>query len=544
MPGIDDGFAVEEFSNGTNLIVGPNGAGKTTICRAYRAAMWPETETGDAITVEAELHDGTDRWIVRRESSRTRWQRDGNEVDPPALPSANAAHCFTLGFRDLLTDQHPTDAAVAHEIRRQMAGGFDVPRVLEQEFGLGPRHGLAEDAALRDRMREVERVKAEQSDLADREERLRDLEDELRQAQAAAARLESLRTAAVLRRTRDELEPIQRRLRELPEGVARMTGEEMRRVEDLDGEEARLLSELSRCREEIILAEEAAAGQRLPDGPLDDAVLNGWSARVGRLQQHATDLATARRMAGEARARRDEAARGLDPDRDADLEPVIDARTLREVESFLDRSTSAFADRKVLDAERRIRSGEAPETPSGDLEQGVRSLQAWQAAHARQQAKGPRRGFLILGVALVVAALGVWMAGTTSAALTLALAAAGGLTLLLTLLTGALDQAKADARASRREFERSGLDGPESWEPVPVEQRLRSLQREQADAAYRERELQRQEELVRADESLRQREQALAADRQALRQRIGIDAGQGGLDLARVARALAAYQDA
>ena len=79
MPGIDDGFAVEKFSNGTNLIVGPNGAGKTTICRAYRAAMWPETETGDAITVEAELHDGTDRWIVRRESSRTRWQRDGNE---------------------------------------------------------------------------------------------------------------------------------------------------------------------------------------------------------------------------------------------------------------------------------------------------------------------------------------------------------------------------------------------------------------------------------------------------------------------------------
>ena len=170
MPGIDDGFALEELSDGPNLIVGPNGAGKTTICRAYRAALWPGTEAGDAISVEAELHDGTDRWIVRRESSRTRWQRDGDEVDPPPLPSANAADCLTLGFRDLLTDLHPTDEAVAHEIRRQMAGGFDVPRVLEQEFGLGVRHGLAEDAALRDRIGKVGRIKAEQSDLADREE--------------------------------------------------------------------------------------------------------------------------------------------------------------------------------------------------------------------------------------------------------------------------------------------------------------------------------------------------------------------------------------
>ena len=542
MPGIDDGFDLGGLSDGTNLIVGPNGSGKTTLCRAYRAALWPGTESDEAIAVEAELQDDSGRWIVRRESSRTRWQRDGEEAEPPVLPSANAAHCFTLGFRDLIADRHPTDETVAHEIRRQMAGGFDVSRVLEQEFALKQRHGLAEDAALRDRMREVGRIKAEQSDLADREERLRDLEDELKQAQAAAARLESLETAATLRRTRDELESIRRRLEEFPEVVARMAGDEMRRVEELDVEETSLLSELSRCRAEIEQAENTAAQQRLPYGPLDEVVLNGWAARVRQLQQHATDLATARRLADEARARRDEAARGLDPDRDAGFEPVIDGKTLRAIESFLDRATAARSDRKRLDAVRRVLAGKAAETPDRDLDQGVRSLQAWQAAHARQQAMGPRRGFLILGVALVVAAAVTWWLGEASAAV--ALAVAGALTLLLMLLASTSGKGKADADASRREFESLGLDAPESWAPDSVQQRLRLLQRQQADAAFRDRELQRLEELEPVDAELRQREEALAADRQRLRQQVGIDAGQGDLDLARVARALSAYQDA
>ena len=214
MPGIDDGFTVDCFSDGVTLIVGPNATGKSTMCRAYGAALWPTTENDPTIEVQAELRDGSERWIVRRESSRTRWQHDGEESEPPPLPGANAAHCFTLGFRDLIADRDPTDETVAHEIRRQMAGGFDVPQVRAQEFGLGQRHGLVEDAALRERLREVGRIKAEQSDLAQREERLRDLEEELGQAQAAAARLESLKTAAALRRARELLESIRRRLGE------------------------------------------------------------------------------------------------------------------------------------------------------------------------------------------------------------------------------------------------------------------------------------------------------------------------------------------
>jgi len=540
MPGIDDGFVMDDLSGGPNLIVGPNGSGKTTLCRAYRAALWPATETVEGISVEAHLHDGADRWIVRREASRVSWQRDGEEADPPSLPSANAAHCFTLGFRDLISEQNPTDETVAQEVRRQMAGGFDVPQVLESEFLLKQRHGVAEEAALRDRTREVTRIKGEQSDLADREERLRELDAELSQAQAAAARRESLKTAAALRRARDELESVRRRLREIPDGVTRVAGDEQRRIEDLDGEALRLRAELAECRAEMDETEAVAARQDLPNGPVDETVLSGWVARVRRLEKCATELATARRSAEQARAKRDEAASGLDPDRSGMLAPVIDEGTLREVESFLDRATAIRSERKRLDAERNALAGKRPEASSRDLDQGVRCLQAWQAAGARQQALGPRRWFLALGVALVAAAPVLWWFGETSAAL--ALAAAGVVTLVVLLLTGALSRSEAETDARRREFEQLGFEPPASWESESVQERLNLLQQQRTEAAYRERELQRSEELEPADADLRRREQVLATDREALRKHIGIDPGLGDLDVARVARALWAYQ--
>ena len=74
-------------------------------------------------------------------------------------------------------------------------------------------------------------------------------------ARGAAARLETLRTAAELRRTRDELQSIRSRLETLPPGLARLSGNERSRIEELDADEARLREELSRCRAEIDEAE-------------------------------------------------------------------------------------------------------------------------------------------------------------------------------------------------------------------------------------------------------------------------------------------------
>jgi hypothetical protein len=263
---------------------------------------------------------------------------------------------------------------------------------------------------------------------------------------------------------------------------------------------------------------------------------------VRRLQECTTELITARRSADEARAKRAEAARGLDSDRRDELQPVIDAATLREVESLLDRATAIGSERKRLDADRNAVSNKAPETSSREFDQGVRCLQNWQAARAEQQGTKPRRWFLVLGVVLIAAVPVAWWFGETSAAV--ALAVAGTLTLLLTLLTGALGGNRGGVDASRREYERLGLVVPESWEPEAVEQRIRQLREQLADAAYRERELQRLEELETVDAELHQRERSLASDREQLRKRVGIDAGEGDLDLARVARALSAYQAA
>jgi energy-coupling factor transporter ATP-binding protein EcfA2 len=251
MPGIHEGFEVDRLHDGLTIVVGANGAGKSTLCRALAALLWPGLDRDDAISVDATFEDGPRAWHARREGTRTGWQCDGREHAAPSYPGEPASRCFLLRFGDLLLPGGATDEAVAREVRRQLAGGFDLHQVSRSEFELAARHGRVEESRLRERTREAQRIRTFQEELGRREDEQRSLERRLAEAQAAAEQLPELREAAALARARARLCAVQAELRGFPPGLDRLHGDERERFRELELERERLSSEIAACRAEI-----------------------------------------------------------------------------------------------------------------------------------------------------------------------------------------------------------------------------------------------------------------------------------------------------
>lgn len=542
MPGIDDKFTVDGLTDGLNLIVGPNGSGKSTLCRTLRAALWPASERGHNVAIEAEWRDGTDIWLVRRERERTAWQHDGKEVEAPELPDAGSAGCFTLGFRDLLHDGSPTDEEIALTIRRQMSGGFDVQNVIEREFTQRARQGLVREARLRERQRELDKIRNEQRSLAVEEDRLHALKRRLSEAEAAASRLDLLRRAAELQRVRGELAVVEAELARFPESMHRLQGGEKQRLDELADESNRLRERLDRCRREGESAGAEMQSERLPGGPIDDPTLHRWSMKARTLQQYEVEIDAAGREVAAALARRDEAARGLDPESRARREPQVAREAVLALEIFLQRAGALQREREALQAERGLLAQQRSLAESRVLDQGIERLRAWLAA--REAGASSSRRPWVLAIGIVLLAVGALVGLLVDRSAGWALGASGLTVLTLSFFQWLTSRDRRDAEAVRHAFEELGLDPPDSWRPKSARERLRSLEREYAESVVQERQRARSAVLDSKQETLGLRQSELDAERRGLCERLGIDPGRGDLDLLQTARNLGSYQTA
>ncbi len=572
LAGIDHPFDLEDLDSGLNIIVGPNGIGKSRVCTAVRALLWPQRGVlGDEFTARADFEHEDARWQVVRDGSHYRWQRDGIDAIPPALPGERLDGCFFLGLRDLLDDSDHAGRDLAGEIRKQMAGGFDLEAV-EQHFAgvltrsVGKKEGKALNAAEQE-IRKAERV---QFELQQNEREIESLEVRAAEAEQALKRLDVFTKAITLQGLREDHAQRMGELSGLPDALANLDGKEILRLDKLVEGLVQKRREREAASDALNESREAARATGL-DMPIDSASLATWRERAEKLTDLESRVETAR--VGVARAR--EAVRksrqflGGDARSESEADSGIDVeQTLAIADDFdlfaFSRDSHQLASEReaVTERLRLLAARKFPDEDSRRLEllrRGVEPLRRWlrspePSSQASEEKRRPSWQILALaGVAFVAigstAQFFAWLLPYSMVAIGAGIGL--GLASLSVFLWARSNTQTADSTDWRfiaaKQFPES-LDPPSDWSVDSVEAHLNQLEDELAKHdANEKRARDRGVERGQLEETLNgldERVQDLESRRGVLFARLRLDSMRPDIEMVDLARALDASRAA
>ena len=496
MPGFAEGdFPVLEFCPGLNVIVGPNASGKTTACRAIRGLLWPETIEGlQPVWLVGEWADDEGALRVELEAQRRTCQRDGLPCEPPSLPPARLAACFTLTIDELFAGSR-TDADLAAEVARELAGGYDLAAVREIDaFALRRSHGQRECTALEEAARRARDIRSRQRALAEDEARLGELRRQCGQALEARTRLQRLQELSELLEVREEIAQVEIQLAQLPAGMDRLRGNEQEQLEQIQDDLSAAEGDLAGASASAQEAREELARANLRAGGIEEARLEEQRRRVGRLRELERDTEQCQRQLTEAEAEVAAAASVLGEAEPARLD-ALDAAGLDELEAFHREAEQLQQGRSAIQA--RLEVLRAQRGGAGDVEQlaaAVGILREWlELSRSADRRAAP----VVWALAVVLALAGVALAVSVHWALVFLVVPA--LVAVVWCRPGTSDSA-GSLRGRQERFERLSIPPPERWDSRAVGERLNALEAELAQARLAEQ----------SEAELRQRQQELA----------------------------------
>ncbi len=458
-----------------NLVTGPNAVGKSSLIRALEyLAGGVRPEDPQSLVLEAEFRNEA-HWTVKRTASHLQWHRDGETVDAgPRLPARDQLHCYWLRVEDLLAADGGQDVALVAEIRKALAGGFNLPALRGDEFEYGPARGRKEGRELLAARQKLNEVNADNQALQRDEQGLERLQDEADAARRGAQERDVLSRAIELAQTLSERRGLEAALTGFPAGMEKLRGDEAERLEQLDQRLPGLREDQLRIREQLASARRALA----------DAGLNDKRPAAHELKAARQQLDTLRERAREIERQQDEMARLqaqlevvrrplLGPGLESRQAPDIAVATLEKARDLAVRLRKLETDIERLDS-RIEAAGEAPEARQVDAHrQAIEALRDWlsgQGGGAGPSWAGP-----------VLAALGGLGAGFAAVWLAIGwLLAPAALSLVAAVLMVRRPDGD-EGQQAQRQFQRSGLDAPKQWTRSAVQARLAQLESDQAE---------------------------------------------------------------
>ena len=544
LPGIDQRFEIAPAGQGIQIIYGPNGIGKSSICRAVEGLYWSDRGSSRQTMTSCVFERDGEIWRGEREGSKVRWSRGDDANAVPNFPASHNHRCFFLQLRDLIDPSREGTNEIAAEIRRQMAGGFDLQEIRAGLFSSTSRNRKRQarnsyNAALG----EVQKAEGQQFGLQRSVDQLDDLRSQLDHAQISARRLASVERAIALARRRDKLSEISRQLEAMPDALSKLTGKEGDEVEQ---HRAGLTELGQRTREldaELNDAQTAQDESRLAE-PLDGADLAAWLV-------HAEELGRLELAINTARTELDSARRELTAALSAVGGDLVDNAALSlpdhaELFEFL-RATHGNTTRIGAIQERlrlleRVDSTAVEQKELDKLRKAIDALRTWlrRPQHRSLVDRARSRRLWLLAAAMMLF-VGVVLAEFV-AGFFLSLTAFGAGFALAVLLVGesrGIGNRRSDAQAT---FDELDLEGPGTWDVPNVQSILLSLESDASELAAnmqraRDRSVERQS-LEAELAGLREQRAEFDSRRQALKTTLGLADLPADAELVDFARAL------
>lgn len=283
VPGIDDGFCLEEINPGINIVVGPNGSGKTSTRRALDAVLWP-TKSDDhkksLLNLSAECEYGAGLYRTHLQFGSQPTFKDGKPCDPISFGRPELKEQYHLSLHDLVQDDGRQFAKFIADLS---VGGVDLD-LCAKEIGAKSKHNSpAEDIKAYIRVKEeIVQLKNHAGDVAGLETELADmrkaselLHQKLLSRSLYSAALEYVDALSVQDAARASLN-------EFPVQLKRITGVEYEVLVSLETELKEILLKRSKLEVELEAIQKRILASQA-EGEIPVSVIASLNAYMERL---------------------------------------------------------------------------------------------------------------------------------------------------------------------------------------------------------------------------------------------------------------------
>ncbi len=537
-----DGVATDELATGINVIYGANGRGKTTFGRAVQGVVWPGFLKKWRPTISGAFSYGGARWTIDLEDGRIRYQREGADSQPSALPDESHRERYWLSLHELL--DRDTGKSFADQIRDLALGGQNVAEAARRlDYSIPTGRPGAITNRLNSAVADLERVRREQEDLRRRERGLLELERQRDEAETAGQRVQLIERVIELNRVRRAAEEAQAALEELPEILTAVRDDDAERIEQSLKDEQAAIAQRDDANRRRQAAEEGLAANLI-------AVAGRPEVNVSALKERQRTLADLERAlihntTDVAKSEAEESTAWGAIGAEGHLEPAADLtpETLRAIDRLVEAHTDLLERDRALKALRDVLGDEAGADLQAEMDrltEGVRTLGDWLREARAAEDQSPLVFPLAAGAAALFILAGVIATLLWHPAAILALAAG----VVLAVIASIARRRSGDHTGLHEEqFLALTLDPPRLWTIPDVRNLQRGLETRRANIAVRIEKAQRREAASPKQDELERDREELDRRTAAIADELGLDAPMSGSQLVTFARNLAAWQN-